>query len=751
VGDLEKTLAGRTIVRVSKSGFNTQSALYVPLAAQDKILGVLQVQSYTPDRFTQTDVELLTLVGNTAAVAIQNAELFQMTQTELAQRKERERELETVTAISTALRKAPSRAEMLPVILDQLLFHLRVDGAALESYDSVTGDLVTEMGRGVWSQLVGDRIPRGAGLSALVIASGQPYFNNDALHDSRLFRQDLFGLCRAAAGVPLIVQGQITGLLWICSQRLLDEHDLHLLTAIGDMAANALRRATLHEQTQAQARQIAQIMDAVPQGVLLIDGAGTVLLANPVARRDLLILARAQVGAVIEHLGDRPLSELLTSPPMGLWHEVRTEQRIFEIIARPISNGPEPEEWVLVIDDTTQARQVQTEVQQQERLAAVGQLAAGIAHDINNVLGVIVLQAQMLAHSRWMPSNEMERVSIITEQSHHATDLIRQVLDFGRQSILERHALNLLSLLQEQIRLLERTLPEHLAVRLEHEPGDYVVYADATSIQQIVMNLAINARDAMPNGGSLTISLDSIIVESAKRPPLAEMAPGEWIRLRFIDTGAGIPREILPHIFDPFFTTKAPGQGSGLGLAQVHGIVAQHGGYIAVESQVAEGTISTIYLPALTQVTSVTAAASEPDDGPSGHDEVILIVEDNLLLRTSLREMLEIWGYQVREAVHGQDALKQLAEAVRVADLVLADVVMPEMGGVALVHAMRQRGWQMPVVLMSGHPLDSEITALAEYGVFTWLPKPVPLAQLAQALADALPPRSDGGKAGNPG
>jgi signal transduction histidine kinase/ActR/RegA family two-component response regulator len=492
-------------------------------------------------------------------------------------------------------------------------------------------------------------------------------------------------------------------------------------------------------------------MDAVPQGVLLIDGAGTVLLANPVARRDLQILARAQVGAVIDHLGDRPLSELLTSPPMGLWHEVRVAQRIFEIIARPISNGPEPEEWVLVIDDTTQARQVQTEVQQQERLAAVGQLAAGIAHDINNVLGVIVLQAQMLAHSRWMPNSEMERISIITEQSHHATDLIRQVLDFGRQSILERHALNLLSLLQEQIRLLERTLPEHLAVRLEYEPGDYVVYADATSIRQIVMNLAINARDAMPNGGSLTISLDSTFVESAKRPPLAEMAPGEWIRLRFIDTGSGIPLEILPHIFEPFFTTKAPGLGSGLGLAQVHGIVAQHGGHIAVESQVAEGTISTIYLPALTHVTSATVAVSEPDEGPSGHDEVILIVEDNLLLRTSLREMLEMWGYQVTEAVHGQDALKQLAEAESVVDLVLADVVMPEMGGVALVHAMRQRDWQMPVVLMSGHPLDSEITALAEYGVFTWLPKPVPLAQLAQALADALPLRPDGAPAGDPG
>lgn len=166
--------------------------------------------------------------------------------------------------------------------------------------------------------------------------------------------------------------------------------------------------------------------------------------------------------------------------------------------------------------------------------------------------------------ARGMPSNEMERIAIITEQSHHATDLIRQVLDFGRQSILERHALNLLSLLQEQIRLLERTLPEHLAVRLEYEPGDYVVYADATSIRQIVMNLAINARDAMPNGGSLTISLDSTVVESTKRP-VAEMAPGEWIRLRFIDTGSGIPLRILPHIFNPFFPPRRPAKAAGWG------------------------------------------------------------------------------------------------------------------------------------------------------------------------------------------
>jgi len=346
-------------------------------------------------------------------------------------------------------------------------------------------------------------------------------------------------------------------------------------------------RERLWAQIQEQARQVQQIVDTVPAGVLLLDAGGRVVLANPVAERDLSVLADAKVGDTLTHLGDRQLVELLTSPPKGLWHEVKAaalygqRERTFEVIARPMENGPEPEDWVLVINDVTREREIQQRTQQQERLAALGQLAAGIAHDFNNIMATIVLYAQMTARMAGLSPAIRERMTTINQQAQHATRLIQQILDFSRRAVLERHPLDLLPLVKEQVKLLERTLPEHIEIELVHGPDEdaapLLVNADPTRMQQMLTNLAVNARDAMPEGGKLRIGLEQIRIEERKAAPLPEMKAGEWVQITVSDTGTGIPPDVLPHIFEPFFTTKAP-LGSGLGLAQVHGIVAQQRG-----------------------------------------------------------------------------------------------------------------------------------------------------------------------------
>lgn len=185
------------------------------------------------------------------------------------------------------------------------------------------------------------------------------------------------------------------------------------------------------------------------------------------------------------------------------------------------------------------------------------------------------------------------------------------------------------------------------------------------------------------------------------------MQPGQWLILRVRDTGTGIPEEVLPHIFEPFFTTKGPGKGTGLGLAQVHGIISQHGGYIDVESKVGKGTTFTLYLPALTQ-SHQPVAATAAIVLPEGQDKNILLVEDNQALRVALRENLEQWGYRVYEAANGREALSILAQATDV-DAIITDTVMPEMGGIALANTSRQQGWTKPIVLISGHPLEMEL------------------------------------------
>ncbi|HET91815.1 MAG TPA: response regulator [Chloroflexi bacterium] len=392
---------------------------------------------------------------------------------------------------------------------------------------------------------------------------------------------------------------------------------------------------------------------------------------------------------------------------------------------------------MLVIKDVTREREIQTQLQQQERLAAVGQLAAGIAHDFNNIMAVIVLYAQIAARSSSLSERDRERMAVINQQAQHAARLIQQILDFSRRAVLERRPLDLLPLLKEQVKLLQRTLPEHIEITMAYEPDDYTVNADPTRMQQMITNLAVNARDAMPHGGVLRLGLERVTVERDSSPPLPELNMGEWVRLTVSDTGTGISPDALPHIFEPFFTTKSPGEGSGLGLAQVHGIVGQHGGQIGVETQVGEGTTFSIYLPTL--------AAHPPEllrgdvsITPQGHGEVVLVVEDNAALRTALVVSLEQWNYQALEAANGQEALALMAQQAEQIALVVSDVVMPGLGGIALFHTLRERGWQTPVILLTGHPMDKELDELRAHGLIAWLLKPPSLERLARAVADAL-------------
>ncbi|MFZ1509894.1 MAG: ATP-binding protein, partial [Anaerolineae bacterium] len=488
-------------------------------------------------------------------------------------------------------------------------------------------------------------------------------------------------------------------------------------------------------QVQAQAEQIAQIMDTVPEGVLLLDADGQVLLANPAGVRDLVTLAGAAVGERLTHLGDLPLAELFAAAERGgPWHEVRVGRHIFEAIARSVSaNSPAAGHWVLVINDVTQARDLRDQLQQQERLAAVGQLAAGIAHDFNNILAIIALQAPLIARAPGLAERERERLAIISEQTSHATRLIQQLLDFSRRAVLERRLLDLGPLLKEQVKLLARTLPESIEVTLVCEPGEYVVLADPTRLQQMLMNLAVNARDAMPAGGTLRLTLAQ--QETAPRP---DLPAGPWVRLAVTDSGAGIAPEAQAHLFEPFFTTKPRGQGTGLGLAQVHGIVKQHEGEIEVHSAVGQGAIFTIWLPAVAEAASAPNPAPAAAAAAGGDAQLILIVEDNDVLLDAMSDILEMMGYRVVGAGNGVEALAVLAMRGDTIALVLSDLMMPVMGGEALLRAMRARGLTTPVVMLSGHPLEGDLVGLKTQGLAGWLLKPPDLDDLARLLTQAL-------------
>ena len=393
-------------------------------------------------------------------------------------------------------------------------------------------------------------------------------------------------------------------------------------------------------------------------------------------------------------------------------------------------------------------RQTQTQLIQQERLAAVGQLAAGIAHDFNNILAIIMLYAEMSLTAPNLPAELYTRMGTIVRQTERAAYLVQQMLDFGRRAILQPHSLDLVSFLEEQVELWQRTIPEFIRIRLDVVAGKYFIHADPTRIQQVFINLVLNARDAMPDGGELRLSLESLHLDAAMTPPLADMEVGEWVKIVVQDTGTGIPQDTLPHIYEPFFTTKEPGKGSGLGLAQVYGIIKQHNGHIDVWSESGQGARFTIYLPAVKVPPAEETAVTAPDVR-LGNGETVLIVEDNATLRDALASMLNLLNYRPMTAANGREALALLRQQADNAQtsasttdhdiaLVLSDLVMPEIGGKELLETIQQWGLRLPVVILSGHPMEAEAQMVQSHHAAGWLLKPFDFQELANMLAHVL-------------
>lgn len=408
-----------------------------------------------------------------------------------------------------------------------------------------------------------------------------------------------------------------------------------------------------------------------------------------------------------------------------------------EVSMSPVINAQgQITHYVAIKEDVTERKSLEKQAQYQERLASVGQLAAGIAHDFNNILAVIMLYSQLMQTAESLNDRDKKHLGIIVQQANRASDLIQQILDFSRQSVLEKRPLDMLATIREMVRMLSRTLPENIQLRVAHEHDLHTVNADPTRIQQMLMNLCVNARDAMPQGGQLIIELKHLNLDTQLKRPFPEMENGRWTYIKISDTGVGIAEENLLHIFDPFFTTKEPGQGTGLGLAQVYGIVKQHDGHIAVDSIEGQGTQFSIYFPALLfpQPDAVSDSARQPHQG---NGETILIVEDEKMTRQTLADILENLGYNIITAKDGVMALEKLASTDHI-DLILSDMVMPRMGGKELLQNLHQQHISLPVIILSGYALQEDMGHLRKLGMKGWLAKPPNLDRLAELISQTL-------------
>jgi len=376
----------------------------------------------------------------------------------------------------------------------------------------------------------------------------------------------------------------------------------------------------------------------------------------------------------------------------------------------------------------TQRRKLEEQLRQAQKMEEIGQLTGGIAHDFQNLLSVILLNTEMMRES--LESGEvvtLGEVREIEEAAQHAANMTRKLLGFGRRADLSLVVTEMAPVVEGMSAMLRRAIPENIEVSIQVKEGSWKVKADPGAVEQILLNLATNARDAMPGGGSLRISLDEAKLNARDASNLAGAQAGDFLKLTVQDTGVGIDPQVQARVFEPFFTTKPVGEGTGLGLAMAYGLAQQLGGFLELESEVGVGTEVSLYLPLESQF-SPQDPAEEAKPEAVGGTETILIVEDQPALRRTLKMVLERAGYSVELAGDGEEGLELARAHGSEIDLVVSDLVMPRMGGLELYRALRKEELRIPVIIASGYAgksasglaeLDPDVPVLKK----PWKPK----------------------------
>lgn len=398
--------------------------------------------------------------------------------------------------------------------------------------------------------------------------------------------------------------------------------------------------------------------------------------------------------------------------------------------------GGRPRSVLAIATDVTEQRRMEHQLARAQRLQAVGTLAGGLAHDLRNVLTPVLMSLELLRDGETDPLR-LEVLETVERNTQRGTDIVAQVLSFARGVDGQRVEVAIEPLLHELSRLVQRTFPPNVELRLITSPGVRAVRGDPTQIHQILVNLLLNARDAMPEGGRIEVRVSEVTVPGGARSAEHSLAPGAYVRLEVEDDGQGMPREVSDRIFEPFFTTKRAGDGTGLGLSTAHTIVASHDGDIAVDSRPGEGTTFTVHLPAAPTTGPVPPPTRQPEGeaGARGGGEVVLLVDDEPLVRRLTRRTLERAGYAVLEAEDGVAAMEVIADLDARIDLLLTDLLMPRIGGRELVFRLRAARPGVPVVISSGLP---PANAGAEVPGSTWLSKPFTAADLLRQVQTAL-------------
>lgn len=398
-----------------------------------------------------------------------------------------------------------------------------------------------------------------------------------------------------------------------------------------------------------------------------------------------------------------------------------------------LNHNGKPYQYVSIRNDVTLQKRAEEQLLRAQRMESIGTLAGGIAHDLNNILSPILMSLDMLRLND--PDPETAKwLDIIEENAERGSDLVKLVLSFARGVKGERIGVQLRHLIKDIVKVLKETFPKSIEIKYEIDPELLPILADSTQIHQVLMNICINARDAMPDGGTIKISAQNVFMDEDSAKSIYNSKVGEYVLLKISDSGLGIPEELKTKIFDPFFTTKDIGKGTGLGLATVQNIVHSHEGYLNVYSECDIGSSFAIYLPVAATGLPLSVVKT-PLEFQHGSNETILVVDDEDSIRETAKAALSRFDYKVLTAQNGEEALSILEKNGAAINVMVTDIAMPKLGGIELIRAVKKNYPKIKVIAMSGLLTDKQSGQLAELKIAGGLEKPFTAGEILNALA----------------
>ncbi len=738
-------------VREDMERLDINSMLILPLVIKGRTIGSIGLDSIGKQcTFLDEDIALAQAIADQVAIALENGRLF-------AEERRQRQVNETLREIAQAVGSSLDPDDVLRMILQELKKVIDYQGGAILLIDENERLLYVRMleGYGKDAELFTLPLDSDKGVTAEVARTGEPIYVPDVSRDERFISVDRTK--GSELTVPLKIKERVIGVLNVETDKIdaYSEEDLRLLTTFANQSSVALENARYYESIRLSEERFSHIAENIGDWVWEVDQEGRYTYCNSVVTGIL--------GYTPEEIMGKPLYDFAIKPEyekIKNWAERIPEnlETFTNVVTRKLhrqgntvilkSSGTplldasgEVIGFRGVSQDITRELQLEEQLRQAQKLESLGTLAGGIAHDFNNILGGILGYASLIKEELPAGSELLPEVETIITSARRAAGLTRQLLAFARKGHYQLVPVDLNNIVNEVVKLLSRTIDKAVAVETVLSPSLSAVMGDSGQINQMLLNLCLNGCDAMPAGGRLLIKTENIVIDNTGREALLELEAGNYVKLTVSDTGMGIEPEIQERIFDPFFTTKERAGGekhSGLGLAMVFGIVKRHGGAVKLESEKGEGSTFSIYLPGTDRTEKNVQRGREKEKHIPGGNETMLVVDDDVVLCEVVGRILETGGYRVILANGGKQALEIYSRQHQEIDLVVLDIIMPDMNGKKVYEGLKKINAKVKVLISSGYSTTGQAQAILADGARGFLQKPYERADMLHKVRQVL-------------